>query len=53
MPSDSESNSVVLAPPSWPGSSRPSTPLAPRVKDDVDARDKPGHDEIVVTIHAL
>jgi Fe-S oxidoreductase len=31
---------------SWPGSSRPSTPSLP--KQDVDARDKRGHDEVVL-----
>ena len=31
---------------SWPGSSRPSTSLGRRVRQDVDARDKPGHDEL-------
>src|SRR5215467_1782472 len=30
---------------SWPGLSRPSTPLIQNVKKDVDARDKRGHDE--------
>jgi hypothetical protein len=30
---------------SWPGLSRPSTSSFPTVAKDVDARDKPGHDE--------
>jgi zinc/manganese transport system permease protein len=34
-----------LAPPSWPGLSRPSTPSR-RGKKDVDAREKPGHDDV-------
>jgi len=36
----------VLLAPSWPGSSRPSTSFVPRCFKDVDARDKPGHDEL-------
>jgi len=28
----------------WPGLSRPSTPLLPCGREDVDARDKRGHD---------
>jgi hypothetical protein len=31
--------------PSWPGLARPSTSLQADFKKDVDARDKPGHDE--------
>jgi error-prone DNA polymerase len=31
---------------SWPGLSRPSTPLLCKRSQDVDARDKPGHDEL-------
>src|SRR5229473_7455728 len=31
---------------SWPGLSRPSTSLLPKFSEDVDARDKPGHDEL-------
>ncbi|HEV7880392.1 hypothetical protein [Bradyrhizobium sp.] len=34
-------------PPSWPGSSRPSTSFLRQLpKKDVDARDKPGHDDL-------
>ena len=33
------------SPLSWPGLSRPSTPLILQEKQDVDARDKRGHDE--------
>jgi hypothetical protein len=33
---------------SWPGLSRPSTSLRPRKKKDVDARDKRGHDELLL-----
>jgi hypothetical protein len=36
----------VLLAPSWPGSSRPHTSSVPRCFKDVDARDKPGHDEL-------
>jgi hypothetical protein len=32
--------------PSWPGLSRPSTSFSQRRRQDVDARDKPGHDEL-------
>jgi acyl-CoA synthetase len=39
-----ESTRERLSSASWPGLSRPSTPL-PHQKDDVDARDKPAHDE--------
>src|SRR5882724_12054074 len=35
---------------SWPGSSRPSTPIAVSTKKDVDARHKAGHDEPGPTI---
>jgi hypothetical protein len=31
---------------SWPGLSRPSTPFLCKRSQDVDARDKPGHDEL-------
>src|SRR3954454_980027 len=37
--------------PSWPGLSRPSMSL-PQRKQDVDARDKAGHDERVVLVTA-
>src|SRR6476646_2344310 len=30
--------------PPWPGLTRPSTSLGPKRREDVDARDKPGHD---------
>ncbi len=36
---------MIVAPPSWPGLSRPSTFCFPMVSKNVDARDKPGHDE--------
>src|SRR5262249_23159745 len=39
---------VGFARPSWPGLSRPSTSFKPRGRQDVDARDKRGHDESVV-----
>jgi hypothetical protein len=32
---------------SWPGLSRSSTSFLLRVSEDMDARDKPGHDELV------
>jgi hypothetical protein len=35
-----------IAFPSWPGLSRPSTSFVQRRFKDVDARDKPGHDEL-------
>ncbi|ABD08258.1 DNA polymerase III, alpha subunit [Rhodopseudomonas palustris HaA2] len=38
------SNAARPFPSSWPGLTRPSTSLQPRVLQDVDARDKPGHD---------
>jgi hypothetical protein len=47
-PADSTSREGALGAdptPSWPGSSRPSTSLPQRVKEDVDARPKAGHDE--------
>src|SRR5882724_7241201 len=37
---------AISAPLSWPGLSRPSTPSGASGKKDVDARDKPGHDEL-------
>ena len=36
---------VKNTPRSWPGLSRPSTSFFPSTQQDVDARDKPGHDE--------
>ena len=35
---------LIAASPSWPGLSRPSTPYFAAVPEDVDGRDKPGHD---------
>ncbi len=37
---------AALFSPSWPGLSRPPTSLSQRRFKDVDARDKPGHDEL-------
>jgi hypothetical protein len=37
--------SLVAYDASWPGLSRPSTPCFANDHKDVDARDKPGHDE--------
>jgi hypothetical protein len=34
-----------IYPSSWPGLSQPSTSFRVAGKEDVDARDKPGHDE--------
>ena len=36
---------AILRSPSWPGLSRPSTTFSLSKKQDVDARDEPGHDE--------
>ncbi len=36
---------AILKTSSWPGLSRPSTTFLTNAKQDVDARDKPGHDE--------
>ena len=40
-----EPRTQIDSPASWPGLSRPSTPSLPVGKNDVDARDKRGHDE--------
>jgi hypothetical protein len=37
--------SVTNLPPSWPGLSRPSTAYFAHGHEDVDARDKRGHDD--------
>jgi hypothetical protein len=34
---------------SWPGLARPSTSLLAAEKEDVDSRDKPGHDEPLIS----
>src|SRR5882757_8080518 len=43
----------MLSFPSWPGLSRPSTSFSRRDSQDVDARDKPGHDELDVKAPTL
>ena len=35
---------LIAVSPSWPGLSRPSTPYFAAVPEDVEGRDKPGHD---------
>jgi len=37
--------SPIFNSPSWPGLTGPSTPFIRQRLQDVDARDKPGHDE--------
>ncbi len=41
---------IIAVSPSWPGLSRPSTPSALWARKNVDARDKPGHDDITITL---
>jgi len=37
---------ALLSPASYPGLSRASMPLTPRLNKDVDGRNKSGHDEL-------